>query len=166
MWLTVIETAGILIRCVQMAPAVGRRKSRSEEWEIHGSRPTAAAQCRAATHPHTTCMSVNRHTSRIGRPDHKRWFTAAGGLCWHRGPPTLAEQEAKTGDRWMDGMGRRRGGETGATGVAPSQNLLLLQPQNKTLRARNKITLLTSRKCIQRYISGSSVKAALYKRQT
>lgn len=66
----------------------------------------------------------------------------------------------------MDGMRRRRVGETGATGVAPSQNNLLERPQNKALRARNKITPLTRRKYIQRYISVSSVEAALYRRQT
>lgn len=66
----------------------------------------------------------------------------------------------------MAGMGRRRVGETGATGVAPSQNNLLSRPQNKALIARNKITPLTRRKYIQRYISGSSVEAAAYKRQT
>lgn len=66
----------------------------------------------------------------------------------------------------MDGMGRRRVGETGATGVAPSQNNLLSRPQSKGLRARNKITPFTRHKYIQRYISGSSVEAALYRQQT
>lgn len=77
--------------------------------------PTAAAQrCDTPTQTHTY-IHTQRQTCVCARIDAQ--VTLAGQIIkgdlrqlrafvdTHPGPLTLAEQEAKTGDRWMDGRG-------------------------------------------------------------